>query len=96
MSWKAETHKIYEARVVNDSLARLAERLDLKGLPFWDEELKTLARRSREAFRNPEKRKERLDGYKAHLAKKYGVELVANISAVLQQINNEIGYYEKK
>jgi hypothetical protein len=27
MSWKAEAHKIYEERVVNDSLARLAERV---------------------------------------------------------------------
>jgi len=41
MSWKAEAHKIYEERVVNDSLARLAERLDLKGLPLSDDELKT-------------------------------------------------------
>ena len=48
MRWKAEAHKIYEERVVNDALARLAERLDLKGLPFSDDELKTLAKRSRE------------------------------------------------
>jgi hypothetical protein len=95
MSWKVKARKIYEERVVNDSLARLAQRLDLKRLPFSDEELKTLARRSREAFRNPEKRKERLDGYKAHLAKKYEVDLVANISAALEKINNEIGYEEK-
>ncbi len=95
MSWKAEAHKIYEERVVNDSLARLAERLDLKGLPFSDEELKTLAKRSRESFRNPKKRSERLDRYKAHLAKNYGADLVANISAALEKINNEIGYEEK-
>lgn len=95
MGWKAEAHKIYEERVVNDCLARLAERLDLKGLPFSDEELKTLARRSRESFRNPEKRRERLDRYKAHLAKNYGAELVANISSALEAINNAIGYEEK-
>jgi len=95
MSWKAQAHRIYEERVVNDSLARLAERLDLKGLPFSDEELKTLAKRSRESFRNPEKRRERLARYKAHLAKNYGTDLVANISAALQEINNEIGYEEK-
>jgi len=95
MSWKAQAHRIYEERVVNDSLARLAERLDLKGLPFSDEELKTLAKRSRESFRNPEKRGERLARYKAHLAKNYGTDLVANISAALQEINNEIGYEEK-
>ena len=95
MSWKAEAHKIYEERVVNDSLARLAERLDLKGLPFSDQRLKTLARRSRESFRNPEKRRERLDKYKAHLAKTYGADPVANISAALEEINNAIGYEEK-
>ncbi len=95
MSWKAEAHKIYEERVVNDSLTRLAERLDLKGLPFSDEELKTLATRSRESFSNPKKWRERLDRYKAHLAKIYGADLVANISAALEKINNEIGYEEK-
>jgi hypothetical protein len=95
MSWKAEAHKIYEARVVNDSLARLAERLDLKGQPFSDEELKVLATRSRESFRSPGKGGERLARYKAHLAKNYGADLVANISAALEKINNEIGYEEK-
>jgi len=81
--------------VVNDSLARLAKRCDLKNLPFSDEELKTLAKRSRESFRNREKRRERLDRYKAHLAKSYGVDLVASISSALEEINNEIGYEEK-
>ena len=95
MSWKAEANKIYEERVVNEALARLAERLDLKGLPLPDEELKTLARRSRESFRNPKRGKERLDRYKAHLAKSYEVDLVANISSALEEINNAIGYEEK-
>lgn len=95
MSWKTEAHKNYEERVVNDSLARLANRLDVKGLPFSDEELKTLAKRSRESFRNPEKKRERLDKYKAHLAKNYGADLIANISSALEEINNAIGYEEK-
>ena len=95
MSWKTEAHRIYEERVVNDSLARLAQRLDLKGLPFSDEELKTLAKRSRESFRNPEKKGERLARYKAHLAKSHGADVVASISAALEEINNEIGYEEK-
>ena len=43
MSWKTEARKIYETRVVADSLARLAKRFDLKSLPFSDEELQTLA-----------------------------------------------------
>jgi len=95
MGWKAEAHKIYEARVVEDSLARLAQRFNLRELPFSDEELKTLARRSRESFRNPEKRRERLDRYKAHLAEIYGADVVANISSALEEINNAIGYEEK-
>jgi hypothetical protein len=95
MSWKAEAHKIYEERVVNDSLVRLAERLDLKSLPFSDEELKTLARRSRESFRNPKTGRKRLDRYKAHLTKNYGADLVANIAVALEAINNAIGYEEK-
>jgi hypothetical protein len=95
MSWKTEAHRTYEERVVNDSLARLAQRLDLKGLPFSDEELKTLAKRCRESFRDPEKKGERLARYKAHLAKNHGADVVANISAALEEINNEIGYEEK-
>jgi hypothetical protein len=79
MSWKAEAHRIYEERVLNDSLARLAGRLDLKGLPFSDEELRTLARRSREAFRSPRRGVERLARYKGHLAKSHGVDLVAGV-----------------
>ena len=95
MSWKTEAHRIYEERVVNDSLARLADRLDVKGLPLSDEELQTLARHARESFRNPEKRRERLDRYKAHLAEIYGADVVADISSALVEINNAIGYEEK-
>ena len=95
MSWKAEANKIYEERVVNDSLARLGERIDVKGLPFSDQELKTLAKRSRESFRNPARKKARLAGYKAHLAKSHGADLVEEIAAALEEINNAIGYEEK-
>ena len=95
MSWKAEAHKTYEERVVNDSLARLAERVDVKGLPFSDQELRTLAKRSRESFRNPEKKRERLVRYKAHLAKSYGADLVEDVSSALEKINNAVGYEEK-
>ena len=95
MNLKADARRIYEERVLNDSLARLAERFDLKTLPFSKEELKALARRSREAFRNSRTRGERLVRYKAYLGKNYGNELVANISAALEEINNEIGYEEK-
>src|SRR5262245_33111139 len=97
MSWKGQQDKIYEARVVSDSLARLAKRFDLKTLPFSEEELQTLAKRAREsflAFRSEEK-KERLAGYKAHLADLYGEERVGPVWAALEEINNEIGYEEK-
>jgi hypothetical protein len=40
--------------VVNDSLVRLADRLDMKGLPLSDEELKIFARHDRESFRSPD------------------------------------------
>ena len=95
MSWKTEARKIYEERVVNDALARLAQRLELKGLPLSHEELKTLARRFRESFTNPERRRGRLDRYKAHLAKIHGADVISNVSAALEEINNAIGYEEK-
>jgi len=95
MSRKAKAKKISEACVVSDSLARLGKRLDLKGLPFSEEELQTLARRFRESFFGTPKRKERLARYQAHLAKKYEPDLVTKISAELESINNEIGWEEK-
>jgi hypothetical protein len=94
MSWKTEARKTYETRVVADSLARLAKRFDLKSLPFSDEELQTLATRARESFRS-ERKRERLDRYKAHLSAQYGEECVATISVALQDINNAIGHEEK-
>ena len=96
MSWKAH-HKVYETRVVADSLARLARRFDLTNLPFSDEELQTLARRARESFRafGSEQKKERLARYKAHLSTLYGEASVEPVWAALEEINNEIGYEEK-
>jgi spore maturation protein CgeB len=94
MSWKAEAQKIYEARVIKDALDRLAARFDTKNLPLSAEELQTLAKRAREAFRS-EKKKDRLDRYKAHLASRYGEESVGPVSAALEEINNAIGYEEK-
>lgn len=95
MSWKSEANKIYEGRVLNDALSRLAERLDVAGLPFSDVELKTLAKRHRESVWNSVKKRERLDRYKAHLAKTYGMDVVSRVSSLLEAINNEIGYEEK-
>ena len=95
MSWKAEANKIYEQQMVETALARLAERVDLRGLPFSEDELKTLAKRAREALHLQEKKVERLARYKAHLAKSHGSDVVARIAAALEEINNEIGYEEK-
>lgn len=95
MSREAQFNKIYQERVVNDALARLAKRLDVKSLPFSDDELKTLAKRFRESFFGSEKKKERLSRYQAHLAKIHGAEAVAGVSSLLEEINNEIGWEEK-
>ena len=97
MSWKSQHHKIYEARVVTDSLARLAKRFDLSTLPFSNEELQTLAKRARESFRafGSEQKKERLARYKTHLSALYGEASVGPVWAALEEINNEIGYEEK-
>ncbi len=97
MSWKAEHKRIYEARVVTDSLGRLAKRFDPKTLPFSDEELQTLAKRARESFRafGSEEKKKRLGRYKSQLSTLYGEECVEPVWAALKEINNEIGYEEK-
>jgi hypothetical protein len=94
MSWKTEARKIYETRVVADSLSRLAKRFDLKSLPFSEDELQTLATRARQSFRS-EKKRVQLNRYKAHLAALYGEEPVGTIAGALEDINNAIGYEEK-
>lgn len=95
MSREAQARKVYEARMVKDALARLAERIDMNDVPFSDLQLKTLATRCRDAFRNPEKNKERLVKYKAHLAKDYGAEVVERVALELADINDTMGYEEK-
>ena len=87
--------KIYEARVVEDALARLARRLDLGALPLSKEELHTLARRARQSFMGSQKKKEWLERYKVHLSATHGDEIVRTVAAALEKINNEIGYEEK-
>jgi hypothetical protein len=97
MSRKAEASRVYEARVVTDALGRLAERFELKALPFSNDELQTLAKRARESFRafRSEEKRERLGRYKAHLSTLYGEACVGPVWTALEQINNEIGYEEK-
>jgi len=62
MSWKGEARRSYEERVVDDALARLAQRLDLKTLPLSDEELRTLAMSARVVQGVPVRREERTTG----------------------------------
>jgi hypothetical protein len=95
MNSKAEDGKIYEARIVADTLTRLAMRFDLKSLPFSDEELQTLAGRARESFKAPAGQKEELGRYKTHLATRYGNPFVGRVWAALEQINNDISSEEK-
>ena len=95
MGRKAEAHKIYEARVLEDALARLAQKVDLRNLPLSKEELRTLATRARESFRNRGKRADRLEKYKSHLSGIHGTQIVQEITSALEEINNEIGYEEK-
>jgi len=63
--------------------------------PFSDEELTTLARRSREAFRTPKRGKARLERCAGELGKQHGAEPVIRVVNALEAINNEIGYEEK-
>ena len=95
MGWKSAANKIYEERVVEDSLTRLAERTDLSKLPLSREELRTLAKRARESFRSSEGKRARLERYKAHLSAIHGTEIVRTLSSALEEINNAIGYEEK-
>ena len=95
MSGDSERNRIYEERVVNESLARLGRRLDVKGLPLSAEELKTLAKRHRESVYGSEKKKERLARYRAHLSKTHGADVVESVSSALEEINNAIAYEEK-
>ena len=97
MSREAQDRKIYEERIVADSLARLAKRFDLTTLPFSKEELQTLAERARKSFRafGSEEKKERLARYKTHLSTLYGEASVEAVWSALREINNEIGYEEK-
>jgi hypothetical protein len=95
LGWKSEANKIYEERVVEDSLARLSERTDLSKLPLSKEELRTLAKRARESFRSPDRKKARLERYQNHLCGIYGTEIVRTLSSALEEINNAIGYEEK-
>jgi hypothetical protein len=97
MSGDAKRREAYEARVLADILMRLPQHIEVAGLPFSQEELTTLAKRSRQhfhAFRS-EAKKAQIAKYMTHLAGIYGESPVNSAWAALERINNEIGYEEK-
>jgi hypothetical protein len=95
MSRESRDNKIYEARVVEEALARLLARIDRPSLPLSDEELKTLVKRSREAYYSRGPKKERLARYQAHLARSHGAEVITSLAKSLEDVLNEIGWEEK-
>jgi hypothetical protein len=95
MSWKAQNQKIYEERMIKESLTRLSDSFGMEIIPFSKDELWTLAKRHREAFFGSDKKKERLAKYIAHLSAIHSDEVVSQVSSKLQDINNRIGYEEK-
>ena len=95
MSQESRSNRIYEQRIVIDSLARLVKRLDVGSLPLSGEELHNLAKRHRESVHGAERKLDRLTRYKAHLAKSHGADVIEAVSAALEEINNEIAWEEK-
>ena len=95
MGWKAQHDRIYEDRVVQESLTRLDSVIRRADIPLKDDELKTLARRARQSVYGTEHRKERYRRYQHHLAGTYGGDAVATVVAKLEEINNAIAWEEK-
>jgi predicted Zn-dependent peptidase len=90
MSWESRARKKYEQNSVFECLAKLAETLDPTTLPFSEDELRTLAKRIRAAFLGSERPTQRLERYKAHLARMHGAERVFEVAQRLEEINNAI------
>lgn len=79
MGREAEARRIYENRVIDDALARLAG-VGLMDMPLSASELRTLAVRTREAIFGAPLKRQRLERYKQHLAKLYGPDVVSRLS----------------
>jgi len=94
MGWKGKAHKIYENRVLDDALSRLSGA-GFKEIPLSAAELRTLAARTRQAIHNSPLKRQRLERYKAHLSKTYGLEVISRLAVKLEEINNQIAYEEK-
>lgn len=94
MGREAEARRIYEDRVIDDALARLAA-VGRMGMPLSESELRTLAVRTRQAIFGAPLKRQRLERYKQHLARDYGPDVISRLSATLEEINNQIAYEEK-
>ena len=93
MGREAEARRIYENRVIDDALGRLAGA-GLKDMPLSQSELRTLAIRTRHAIFGAPLKRQRLES-KQHLAKNYGSDAISRLSLTLEEINNQIAYEEK-
>jgi hypothetical protein len=91
---EAKARRIYENRVIDDSLIRLTG-VGLKDIPLSQSELRTLAVRTRQAIVGSPLKRQRLERYKQHLAKNYGPDAISLLSLILEEINNQIAYEEK-
>ena len=94
MGREAQARRIYENRVIDDALIRLAGA-GLKDVPLSQSELRTLAVRTRQAIFGSPLKKQRLERYKQHLARTYGPDVISRLSLTLEEINNQIAYEEK-
>ena len=94
MGREAQARRIYENRVIDDALIRLAGA-GLKDIPLSPSELRTLAVRTRQAIFGSPLKKQRLERYKQHLARTYGPDVISRLSLTLEEINNQIAYEEK-
>ena len=95
MSQEARARKIYERRVLEDAVSRLAKIIELGSLPFSEAELHTFHKRMRAAIFGSPRAKVRLVRYKAHLATIYDSPSVERLARHLEEINNQIAWEEK-
>jgi len=81
--------------MVREALHKLANSPGMENLPLARDEIRTLAKRHREAIYGSDRKKERLAKYSAHLSRIHGDKVVAGVTSQLTDINNRIAYEEK-
>ena len=95
MSQEAKARRVYERRILEDAVGRLAKVIDLGSLPLSEAELHTFQKRTRAAIFGSPRRKAHLARYKAHLATVYDSQSVERLARHLEEINNQIAWEEK-